>query len=224
MSANHVDLGATYEEDDEDALPPGWERVASRRTGEYFLHTDSGRTTKAAPAWPAASSAREEMFVPVDFYDVISGDVMADPVMASDGHSYSRDSITQWIQTCRRERRRPISPLTREELASDSLRPNITLKKPIVDYPKEQANRASLAQAPALYRSMLPADGTTATAVTTDTSIMTLNELGRVYAHLDPLRKLLAETLDGWQPPQLVAVGIAMGQMSVILLHAARFH
>ena len=60
-SSDDGDIMVTYEEDDEDALPPGWERVASRRTGEYFLHTDSGRTTKAAPAWPAASSAREEM-------------------------------------------------------------------------------------------------------------------------------------------------------------------
>ena len=60
-SSDDEDIMVTYEEDDEDALPPGWERVTSRRTGEYFLHADSGRTTKAAPDWPAASSARGEM-------------------------------------------------------------------------------------------------------------------------------------------------------------------
>jgi hypothetical protein len=208
------------------------------------------------------------MFVPADFYDVISGDLMTDPVMASDGHSYSRDSITEWMQTCTRERRQPTSPMTREVLTSTDLQPNITLKKAIEEYNQEQAQRAALAQAPtragagtnvcvtedcqantesaeelaagcvgkiteidgdghalikfdgydhALWITQnnfgnlqistagAAAGGTTATAVTAD--IMTLNELGRVYAHLDPLRELLAETLDGWQPPQLVAVG-----------------
>ena len=152
------------------------------------------------------------MFVPADFYDVISGDIMTDPVMASDGHSYSRESITEWMQACTRERRPPTSPWTREVLTSTSVRPNITLKKAIEDYTREQAQRAAMQAAPAPSMAAA-AGGTTAAAVSAD--IMTLSELGRVYAHLDSLRELLAETLDGWQPPQLVAVGIATGRHSL---------
>ena len=34
-----------------------------------------------------------------------------------------------------------------------------------------------------------------------------LIQLGAVFAHLDPLRDLLAKCLDGWEPPQLVVIG-----------------
>jgi hypothetical protein len=34
-----------------------------------------------------------------------------------------------------------------------------------------------------------------------------LNELGAIFSHLDSLRDILSETLGGWQPPVLMAIG-----------------
>ena len=44
----------------------------------------------------------ELLFVPDAFYDVISGDLIEDPVIASDNRTYSRRSITDWFSQCRR--------------------------------------------------------------------------------------------------------------------------
>jgi GTP-binding protein EngB required for normal cell division len=37
--------------------------------------------------------------------------------------------------------------------------------------------------------------------------LSSIHQLNAVFAHLDPLRDILAETLDGWRPPQLVVIG-----------------
>ena len=37
--------------------------------------------------------------------------------------------------------------------------------------------------------------------------LSSIHQLNAVFVHLDPLRDILAETLDGWRPPQLVVVG-----------------
>ena len=58
---------------------------------------------------------------------------MEDPVIASDGHSYDRHAIEQWLQT------RQSSPKTNLPLDSAELKPNFTLKLLIEDY-KEQEN------------------------------------------------------------------------------------
>ena len=44
-----------------------------------------------------------------------------------------------------------------------------------------------------------------------------LSELGNIFSLLDGLRGLLAETLDGWQPPQLVVVGQESSGKSSVL-------
>lgn len=55
----------------------------------------------------------------------ISLQIFQDPVIAEDGHTYERESITEWIQL------NGTSPLTRQTLAIENLRPNIILKKVI---------------------------------------------------------------------------------------------
>ena len=44
-----------------------------------------------------------------------------------------------------------------------------------------------------------------------------LSELGAMFSLLDGLRQLLAETLDGWQPPQIVVVGQESSGKSSVL-------
>ena len=52
-------------------------------------------------------------FVPEAFYDVINGELIDDPVLAEDGRTYSRESITKWIEQCRTQNNPITSPWTR---------------------------------------------------------------------------------------------------------------
>jgi hypothetical protein len=55
-------------------------------------------------------------------------DLMEDPVIAADGHSYERSAITDWL------RNNSTSPKTNMKLESKSLTPNHTLKSLIGDF------------------------------------------------------------------------------------------
>jgi serine/threonine protein kinase len=55
----------------------------------------------------------------------ISLQLFQDPVVAEDGHTYERQAITEWIRLNR------ASPLTRQPLTIEGLRPNFILKKVI---------------------------------------------------------------------------------------------
>jgi len=68
---------------------------------------------------------------PQEFKCPITQDVMRDPVVASDGHSYERNALEKLMNT-----RYAKSPLTREKLTSVKI-PNINLKKRIRDYAEE---------------------------------------------------------------------------------------
>ena len=57
----------------------------------------------------------------------ITTDIMRDPVICADGHSYERESITQWLSHNTR------SPKTNLELANLVLIPNYNLRDAIVD-------------------------------------------------------------------------------------------
>jgi hypothetical protein len=62
-----------------------------------------------------------------DADDVISAwQVMRDPVVASDGHTYEREAIEAWL---RRDHRK--SPMTNETLSSTALVPNHNLRSQI---------------------------------------------------------------------------------------------
>ena len=71
----------------------------------------------------------------------ILGTLMADPVVAADGHTYERSAITEWFKTSN------ISPMTGVPLESKTLIPTYALRKSIDDYcagkPDRQANRES---------------------------------------------------------------------------------
>ena len=62
--------------------------------------------------------------IPPDFVCPITQELMRDPVIALDGHSYERDAITQWFGQGRIK-----SPLTNAPLGSRHLTPNHTLRK-----------------------------------------------------------------------------------------------
>ena len=67
-------------------------------------------------------SCREDMSTPISALCPITHAPMADPVIASDGHSYERAAIEHWFRTNR------TSPMTGEVLASLTLIPNHALR------------------------------------------------------------------------------------------------
>eukprot|EP01040_Poterioochromonas_malhamensis_P013202 gene13202-14491_t len=64
-----------------------------------------------------------------EFRDPISLDLMKDPVIAADGHSYDRQTITNWFAMQRAQGRPITSPRTNLRLKNDSLTPNPALKR-----------------------------------------------------------------------------------------------
>ena len=65
------------------------------------------------------------IFVPEDFYCPITGELMKDPVSEPDGHTYERNAIEKWIMD------KGTSPMTRKNIGTSDLKPNLTLKKSI---------------------------------------------------------------------------------------------
>ncbi|EOD39925.1 hypothetical protein EMIHUDRAFT_69894, partial [Emiliania huxleyi CCMP1516] len=69
---------------------------------------------------------------PADFICPITTELMSDPVMAADGHSYERSAIERWLAT------RSTSPMTGEALVHSFLAPNHMVRRQIREW--EEAN------------------------------------------------------------------------------------
>ena len=74
---------------------------------------EGGGSGAAGPS--QASEARE---VPDDFVCPITAEIMTDPVSTSDGFTYERAAITEWLRT------KDTSPKTGAKLESKTLIPN----------------------------------------------------------------------------------------------------
>ena len=64
--------------------------------------------------------------IPQDYLCPITQDIMENPVIAADGHSYEEAAILQWLKTGHKT-----SPLTNIKLNHAALTPNFALKKAI---------------------------------------------------------------------------------------------
>ena len=73
--------------------------------------------------------------IPDEFYCPITFEIMKDPVIGPDGHTYEKLAIQTWLQT------NNTSPITRKPLHTNSLIPNIALKNVIETFLK--ANNVS---------------------------------------------------------------------------------
>jgi hypothetical protein len=69
---------------------------------------------------------------PKEFICPITQDIMSNPIVASDGHSYEHSAFRKYISKGNNK-----SPMTREKLRSGIMIPNVNLKKRIRDYPCE---------------------------------------------------------------------------------------
>ena len=71
------------------------------------------------------SEASEAAEVPDDFICSITTEIMTDPVSTSDGFTYERAAITEWLRT------KDTSPKTGAKLESKALIPNHSLRSMI---------------------------------------------------------------------------------------------
>ena len=78
--------------------------------------TDGGGGGGSGVAGPSEASEAAE--VPDDYICPITADIMTDPVSTSDGFSYEREAITEWLRT------KDTSPKTGTKLESKALIPN----------------------------------------------------------------------------------------------------
>ena len=99
-----------------------WSRIS--QAGDGASPSSAAVATAAAATAAAAVSA---LAVPRSFACPITQEVMTDPVVTVDGHSFERAAIEEWF------RRRVSNPLTGLPLDSATLTPNHTLRGSIVE-------------------------------------------------------------------------------------------
>ena len=98
--------------------------VADRMTDEATAQTTNDKTVLIIPA---NSKLRDEFTCP------ITREIISEPVIAADGHTYDKSAIEQWIHFMQNKRMKPTSPKTGEELEHLHLIPNHNLKRLLRD-------------------------------------------------------------------------------------------
>eukprot|EP00040_Diaphanoeca_grandis_P005169 m.31651 g.31651 ORF g.31651 m.31651 type:complete len:271 (+) comp16497_c0_seq1:299-1111(+) len=85
-----------------------------------------------APAYLPNERPLHVESIPYSYRCPISGDIMIDPMVAADGHTYEREMISEWFR-----RGKNTSPMTGAKIQSTILTPNQCLRSLISDF-KEQ--------------------------------------------------------------------------------------
>ena len=75
---------------------------------------------------------------PADFICPITSACFVNPVIAADGHTYDRSSITEWFK------KKTTSPMTREVLEDTTLRPNLSMISMISAWRAEREGEAAI--------------------------------------------------------------------------------
>ena len=121
----------------------------------------------------------------------ITNAIFEEPVVASDERTYSKQALRSLMVSCA-ERGLPVTSPFGDAL-SEKFEPDLKVAAAVHKY-REERDAAS------------------------SQPVKSIAELGRVFALLDgSLRKLLAATLDGWQPLQVVVVGEESSGKSSVL-------
>jgi len=126
-----------------DAAAVGVDDVALTRARARLDEIDAAREARRDAL--GLTAAAREASCPLDFCCPILHERMADPVVASDGHTYEREAIMAVLGPAGTK----ISPLTREPLGTHVL-PNRTLLRHIQSYDEEMMRAAEVASAAAV--------------------------------------------------------------------------
>lgn len=92
----------------------------------FSQSVEDGPTPSSEPA-----GGKGDDIPPQDYLCPITTELMVDPVVAADGHSYEREAISCWFAG---RPKRPTSPLTGAVLPHTGLTPNYVLRKIILDW------------------------------------------------------------------------------------------
>ena len=95
------------------------------------MAAEGGEGSGSGAAGPSQASEAAE--VPDDFICSITTEIMTDPVSTSDGFTYERAAITEWLRT------KDTSPKTGATLESKALIPNLMARSMIRAFTEERA-------------------------------------------------------------------------------------
>ena len=142
----------------------------------------------------------------------ITNALFEEPVVATDGRTYSKQALSSLIASCA-ERGLPVTSPFGDAL-SEKLEPDVKMAAAVRKYREERAARMP----PRAAAGPVPSRPAAQRDAASSQPVKSIAELGRVFALLDgSLRELLAATLDGWQPPQVVVVGEESSGKSSVL-------
>jgi len=146
--------------------------------------------------------------IPASLCCPITTAFIENPVIAKDGYTYERAHIEQWFRS------KPTSPMTNLAI-SKSLITNQNIKASIDEYVLERARELQHnEQNPGILPLALDA---TFQGTKDMGPVKSLAELAGMFAKLDGMRELLAETLKDWGPPKIVVVGSESSGKSSVL-------
>ena len=114
-----------------------------------MMPTTTTTTTNSTTATTSISNSQDtggmQVPTPEHFICSISGEIFKDPVIASDGQTYERESIEKWIAT--KEGQPVRSPLTGAILNNHTLTPNHSMKSMISSWQQKNKNGKHLEKA-----------------------------------------------------------------------------
>ena len=112
------------------ALADTFEReIVNTISDEDEESSEDDSPVQSLPEVPASQKSPDISKLPKAFLCPITHDIMKDPVVLSDGHTYERSAIEKWIKILGRR----TSPMTGLPLPHIDLTPNFTLKSMIVE-------------------------------------------------------------------------------------------
>jgi hypothetical protein len=206
--------------------PPLWTLVCPITNSifdEPVVASDGRTYSKQALRSFMASCAERGLPVTSPFGDALSEKLEPDVNMAAAVHKYRDDRATANQSCCLFDLRRVTNllagrPRRQEQLGSDEEVPGMFSDE---DAPMSAApgcigaKRKLVAESDGRQTDQIIAKRPRRAA---GEAVKSIAELGRVFALLDgSLRGLLAATLDGWQPPQVVVVGEESSGKSSVL-------
>lgn len=133
-----------------------------------------------------------------EFLDPITHEIMRDPVIGPDGHTYERSSIVEWFKYS------TTSPITRQPMTSTQLTPNIALKNTIEQILASQASTSTSTTTPTTSTTTI--DKST---IGIDIDVKACKFNGETYVHAKVIPQLEGQRL----PTGMVAVVDVSGSM-----------
>ena len=154
------------------------------------------------------------ILIPDGLLCTLSNALMGDPVSLSDGYTYDRNNITNYLET------HSTSPVTGLPLRTTTLRPDEGCLQQLANWRQRQNSSTSAPSAPSAPPAPPAPPAPSVPPLPPPTPLdldqlskglgcipSSLLKLSKHFRHLDPIRNQLATELSGWKPPVVVVFG-----------------